>query len=234
MRTILSKRASVLGALALALATWAAPVSAAELTFDQLIDGGTLSYGGNLGDPLVGTAIRFDTISDGGGVSTTLECRGCTLTFTTGGSTSESAGVNTYAGSGSFVVTGSAYSGADLDPTTLDGVLQASGILLTGSFTSGVLVDGGSQLTFNGFGIDTKNQDLLDYFGITDTNFTFANTDISTTTSVNITNAFRVNVAEADITNTSVAAPEPASLVLFGTVMLAGARAFRRRSLVKA
>jgi hypothetical protein len=228
---MLSKRASFVGALALAVAAWAAPASAAELNFDQLIDGGTLSYGGNLGDPLVGTAIRFDTISDG---SATLECRGCTLSFSTGGSTFESASFNTYGSGGTFVLTGSAYSGADLDPTTADGSLEASGTLLTGTFTGDqFLIDGGAQLTFNGFGIDSKNQDLLDYFGITDTNFVFANTDISATTGANIRNAFNVNVAEADITNTSVA-PEPASLLLFGTVMLGGARAFRRRRLAQA
>lgn len=229
---MLSKRASFIGALAVAVAAWAAPASASELTFDQLIDGGTLSYGGSIGNPLVGTDIRFDTISDG---SATLECRDCTLDFTTGGSTSESAALNTYSAGGTFVLTGFAYSGADLDPSTADGSLEASGILLTGTFTgTQFLIDGGTQLTFNGFGIDSKNQDLLDYFGITDTNFVFANTDISATTSVNIRNAFNVNVAEADITNTSVAAPEPASLLLFGTVMLGGARAFRRRRVAQA
>ena len=227
------KRAGLVGALMLAATAWSASANAATLTFDQVLDGGTMAYSGVLGTPLTGSGIRIDLISDGT-VATTLECRGCILSFTTGGSTSESAFIVEYAGGGTLSIVGSAYSGADLDPTTADGVLVASGVLVVGSFTGGALIDGGSVLTFNGFGIDVKNPDLLAYFGITDTDFTFATTEISATTGANIRGAFNVAVEEADLTNTSSPVPEPASALLLGLGFLGSAAAARRRFLRRA
>lgn len=201
---------------------------AAVISFDQVVDGGFLSYGGNIGDPIIGSAIRFDVIDDG---TLFLNCVGCTMNFTSGGSTSEGAITTEFGAGGSFTISGQAFSaGADGIRGTADDVLEASGVLVSGSFTPSALIDGGTVLTFNGFGIDTKNQDLLDFFGITATDFTFASTAISATYAGDPRAGFAgVAVEDADFTNTAVASPEPATMSLFGLALLGLGGAVRRR-----
>lgn len=203
---------------------WASPASASiTLSFDQATNGGTLAYGG-AGGALVGDDIIFETIKGEGtplNDSGVLTITGGLLDFTTGANVSEPAGTSgswVFANGGSFVLTGDAY-----DPSS---ILVASGTLLSGSFSGVILpaVTGGStSLIFNGFGLDTKNQDLLDYYGIVGTDlFAFLNTVISASvTSFNSTSkAFTANVTNADIVNTQT--PEPSSICIYLMLLSTG------------
>jgi hypothetical protein len=193
---------SIIAASAVALAaTLATPRALAFeiLEFDDVDTfGGTLSYGGADGvDPLVGTDIIFDQVF---GVNTTpsgpLEIIGGKLNFETGPNLSEGALVYTFGAGGSFELTGTVIK-PDLS-------VVASGVLLTGSFssTSVVLGLGGPNGLFIGVGVDTKNPDLLAYYGITSTAFKFANSEIGFSLSgLEADGGFTASIIDADLTN---------------------------------
>lgn len=221
MRTRLLHTLVVAGA-AIALMLSPSLSHAVSINFDQnSISGGTLLYDG-AGGPLVGTGIIFDLITGidtplhAAGTGSDLTCVGCTLAFTTGANVQETP-VYAWAGGGSFVLTGTAQ-----DP---GGTVVASGTLLSGvwgSFVSGA--SNGVTINTGGQGTDTKNADLVAYFGITGANFTFASTQFSSSslTLDPSTGAFSGVVDEADLDNRTGAAaiPEPASLFLFGSGLI--------------
>jgi hypothetical protein len=188
----------------------AAPI----LSFDQLHDGGTLSYNGT-GGVLKGSGIRFDSII---GVDTaandgvTLSCIGCRLNFETGLNMSDTAPIYTWAGGGFFTLTGT----AKLGSTTI-----AAGTLLSGTWDEPVIgLRNGSLFNATGTGTDTKSSDLLSFFGLPEVSFTFANSDLSAVTSSS-GKGFTARVTEADITNMApTATPEPATMLLFGAGLL--------------
>ena len=202
-------------AVALSVALGTASASAIELNFDQLSDGGTLSYNGT-GGPLVGTNIVFQQVT---GIGTPLEngtvltCSpDCTLNFTTGNNTVETATGYVWAGGGTFTLTGTLFDGA----TEI-----ASGTLLTGTFTGTLLSPGGSlsgaQFGFLGLGTDSKDPDLLAFFGLTGYDLSFTNTEIGSSCIQNSTTlALACNVSEADLINTATPVPEPSTMLLFG------------------
>src|SRR5687768_4296997 len=90
--------------LALVIGAWGTSAQAATITFDQIIDGGTLSYDG-AGGALVGTDISMDTITASGvpnpGI---LTCVGCVLNFTTGANTLEGPAFWNFASGGTFTI----------------------------------------------------------------------------------------------------------------------------------
>ncbi len=229
MRTrFLNKLAVAVAAVALLLSPGFS--YAASINFDQnSVSGGLLSYDG-AGGPLVGTGIIFDLITGidtplhAAGTGGDLTCVGCTLAFTTGANVQESP-VYAWAGGGSFVLTGTAQ-----EP---GGSTVATGTLLSGvwgSFVSGA--SNGVTINAGGQGTDTKNADLVAYFGLTNPNFTFASTQFSSSnlTLDPSTGAFSGVVDEADLDNRTGAGtvPEPSALFLFGSGLI-GLSWFRRK-----
>lgn len=206
-------------------ATSTSALAAASLEFDDVtLFGGTISYGGADGvDPLVGTDIVFDLVTGVGTLpSGSLEIVGGKLNFTTGPNISEGVALDTFAAGGTFVLTGTVIK-PDLS-------VVASGILLTGHFseTSIVIGLGGGNGLFSGIGVDTKNPDLLDYYGLSSSLFEFAHTDIAfAAAGAAADGSFTAAVRDADLVNVPV--PE-ASTVLggLGLVAVAGIAAMRR------
>ena len=206
---------SGLGAILTTVVVFAGQVHASPLlSFDQLHDGGILSYDGD-GGVLKGRKIRFDSII---GVDTAandgvaLSCTGCKLKFNTGVNISDTAPSYTWEGGGFFILTGTA---------KLGDTVIASGTLLSGIWDEPVLgLRNGLQFNAMGTGIDSKHSDLLSFFGLPEVSFTFANTDISVITRSSGT-GFKARVTEADITNQApTATPEPATMLLFGAGLL--------------
>jgi len=192
------------------------PVNATSLNFDQTNNEGILSYDGD-GGSLVGTDILFETVM---GVDTllndgvVLNIFGGTLNFETGANIIEGPSTWEFESGGNFILTG----------TVKDGDNEiASGELLIGSWTANPdnpkVTGNESLLVLSGFGIDSKNQALLDFYGITATNFQFSNTEISFNVNIDIdTGAFSGSVNNADLNNFSV--PDAGIMWLLGPSLL--------------
>jgi hypothetical protein len=212
-------------------------LAAADVTihFDDAGDAsGTVSYGG-AGGPMTATITGIDivTFEDDSDANppVDLTCVDCVLTFTTGNNTLEAlipGGPNNwlFSGGGSFVITGTIMDGA---------TVVATGTLLEGVFNGANASQNANPgvMTIGGSGPDTKNADLLAYFGVTNDDFTFGTTDITANScsSNASTGAFSCNVAEADVTNTNEPStvPEPGLLSLFGLGLMGAGSAARKR-----
>jgi hypothetical protein len=208
------KRALVALSLPLVILIAVAQASAAPvLRFDNPVtDGGALTYDG-IGGPLVGTDIIFENVigddtplNDGA----LLNCAPfCLLNFVSGNNTGEDP--YSWNGGGSFTLTGTL-----VDPNNGNAVV-ATGTLLDGEFASPVLGTRLSTvLSISGVGEDTKNPDLIAFYGITDPNFVFANAEVSAATTFFGNLGFEGDVTEADLANTAV----PTQVPLPGTFML--------------
>jgi hypothetical protein len=211
----------------------AGPAGAAELEFDDAtLFGGTVT--GDEAD-ITGTNIIFDQVTGIGTPSNdgvVLDISGGDLDFFVDGGSLVVANIVSYSGTGTFTL-----SGTVTDPNNGDAVV-ATGVLLSGTFDSAtfILQNGGLGGTFTGDGSDEKNQDLLDFYGITATDFNFLNTDFSLTGCTTaaggtpaLTSDFTCSIANADLNNTGVPIAEPATLGLFGIGLLGLGFMLRRR-----
>lgn len=215
--------------------------SAAFIEFDQTAvpptPGENVAYDG-AGGPLIGTDIIFEEVAAGGAGVTqnsgvVLTCSpNCLLDFETGPNTaegSENGGPGdqwTFAGGGTFTITGTLFDG---------GTQVATGTLVSGSFVGESAVTSGApeSLTFSGSGSDTKNADLLAFYGIDLEDFNFAQTAIALqVASFDGNGGFVSQVTDADFNNRAnpTTVPEPQVLALFALgIVLLGLGAAKRR-----
>jgi len=182
-----------------------ASARAETIRFDQIQQGGTLTSSG--GD-ITGTQIIFEFITydanDDGNVDGVAYCG---TSFSVVGGTPTNCYLNFDTASNTFVLTTDTGAGLyDASFNLIAGTTDS--IVLSGTFLSAAF--DGTGTNFTATGLDTKNQALLDYFGVLTTNFAFNNTEIRTDSSGTVT--------QADIINTPV--PEPGLLALFGLGLL--------------
>lgn len=203
-------RAAVLAA-AVAMLALPASANAAIIVFDQsthpIPGGGTVDFNGT---NYIGTDIVFESINFGSSFAycdaATSGPAKCLLDFDTS--------------NGTFVLTAA---GGLYDDSGFDPIVGTTGSILTGTIATFNLDDTNQILNITG--TDTKDAQLLEYFGITDASWTFLNTEIGS--NGGFPEGDPVNVANADITNSSI--PEPGLLALFGLGLVGLGRRFTRR-----
>lgn len=210
-RRLVSLR-TTLAIAAVALALLIVPASAHAATvinFDQVSQGGTVTDDG-FGNA-VGTNIVFEFITYENPVGTTVSTAYCGTLAT------DNCLLNFNSGTGSFIVTAPSglYEG---DLTTQ--IAPPGSSVVTGTITN--VLAWVPTVGFFATGVDTKNQALLDYFGVTATNFNFTNTEILLFLNPSGT------VTEADFSNFPVV-PEPGLLALFGLGLVGVGRQLARR-----
>jgi hypothetical protein len=184
--------------------------------------GGTITYDG-AGGPAIGTGIVFvnivgvDTPANAG---TVLACTDCTLTFTTGANTQEGPPGWTWAGGGSFTLTG------DVVALGLDDAVLLSGTFTTTPNTPGLAAFGTTAL-FIAIGTDTKDATLAGFYGLGPDDWVFANTEIMLQSfTPGVDGAFTAVPNQADLINAQV--PNPMTALLLG-LGLTGVLVARRR-----
>jgi hypothetical protein len=185
---------------------------------DGDIQGGTISFDG---ETLMGSSINIATIT---GVGTdhdgTIGCNDCLLDFSSDSGNGEG---------GFLTITGSIDMNGDLNGIT-PAFEPSAPTLVSGMFTSLLLIEENGHLTVFGSGIDTKDEYLVGHFfdsPIVDWQFGLTITAVSSPT---FTSGFSVAVADVNFRNVPVPAsvPEPGTLTLL-SLGLAGLGFARRR-----
>ena len=208
----------------------------AVLTFTQgTTAGGLLSYIGGT-NPLVGLNIPINIVNaQGSPTPANAGDHGITnglLNFTSGNLALGFGGVDIFAGGGTFTITGGVPDAGIADGSTL----------LSGSFSSdGVSIsDTGVRSTgIIGGGDDSKDPDLLAYFGLPASAifaFSISTNESTGSFSSGPTHSFSFAADNTSVLNTtdSSAVPEPASLLLLGTGLSMAGAAIRRRTAKRA
>jgi hypothetical protein len=208
------------------------------INFDQSggrSPGGTLSYDGN-GGAAYAKGITFNEISGIGtpqNAGAPLSCidGGCVLTFNTGNNVCEPGQAGCHDNEWIFGVkdssislTGTASDGTNNYAVDVEGYFDGSNPTVT--YTD---LGGRGQFNFSGLGLDTKNAELLSYFGITNPHFSFNHTNFTTDGGNGASSdSFNVKVTAADFQNVE-GVPEPGVLGMFGFALLMLGVALRRR-----
>jgi hypothetical protein len=204
---------------------------AVELDFNiSAPTSGTISYGGG-GGALIGSNIEVDNVvglSTPANANVTSVCFSCLLNFNSGtltGSGPQNGGWWSFGSGGTISITG----GVQLQGVT--DILPGS-TLLTGSFNNAFVQDLGSQfkVTFGSFS-DTKNADLLSYYGLTPgTPFQGALTLLFAAPDNGAGSAFTsTSVFSGNVVNAPTAVPLPAAAWLFGSALVGLAGALRKK-----
>ena len=217
----------ILGALwapVLAILVFSGQASASSLDFNiSTPTSGSISYAGGAA-PLIGSGIQVDNVvglgtpSNDGVISV---CDTCSLNFTSGAST----GGWVFGSGGTISITG----GIIFPDATTD--IGTGTTLLTGTFDTAQifeLVAGTFKFEILGASFsDTKNPDLLAFYGLPDVTY-FGGLNLSFTTSATIGNAITdSSLGSGAVTNQVV--PVPAAVWLFGSGLLGLARLARRK-----
>ena len=204
---------------------------AVELDFNlSAPTSGTVTYGGG-GGALAGSNIEVDNVvglSTPANANVTSVCFSCLLNFNSGtltGSGPQNGGWWSFGSGGTISITG----GVQLQGGT---DISLGSTLLTGNFNNAFVQDLGSQfkVTFGSFS-DTKNADLLSYYGLTPgAPFQGALTLLFAATDNGVGSAFTsTSVFSGSVVNSPAPVPLPAAAWLFGSALAGLAGVLRKK-----
>jgi hypothetical protein len=220
---------------------WGLSFSRLEVQADPIIDfglvaptAGTISYAGGTA-PLFGTNIQVDNVvgldtPDHNGWLRNLD--GGTLDFETGDLIGSDASHWTFGGGGSITLTG----GVDLDNNGSIGLgdIPLGTTLLSGTFNGAEIIAFGNTFKIAGASFsDAKNAQLADFYGLTSPLYS-GSFNISFVASGIPPSGFQSStVLGGDVVNSPAQVPEPASLMLMGSGIIAMAAKARARRIKK-
>jgi hypothetical protein len=215
---------ALVGALSVAVLVASQASATPVLDFGVVtLNTGTMNYAGGA-NPLVGSGIGVQNVTGQLGTplndGVTRTCINCALNFTTGNFVSAGSGIATFAGGGSITITGGVDLSAVPDNDASDPEDIATTTLLSGTFDSVTLtLIGTTAKVFIPLFGDTKNQKLLDFWGLPSGPYSgFANISFMNTSGTNPPAAFNSVNLSGDIVNMPVNLPS--SFLLIGSGLI--------------